>query len=253
MLKTSSIFIGLALIFTLSHLAGCGQRAKKHAKEEKVITHNVLTEEEIADGWELLFDGRTLTGWRGFQKDDVTINEGWYAYQGMLVASGIGADIGGDIITRRQFENFILKTDWRISEGGNSGIFYMVAENDYPAVYATGPEYQIIDNIGYPIELDDKWLTGANYDMHPPVNAPVKHAGEWNTAKIVVDNGHVEHWLNGVKVVEYQLWSEEWEELVASGKWANYPGYGRYPKGHIALQDHGDEVWFRNMKIKELD
>ncbi len=250
MQKNNFILLGLALIFSLSYLAGCGQRAEKEADTEPVVQHNVLTEEEIADGWELLFDGRTVIGWRGFQKDDLTVNEGWYAHQGMLAASGIE---GGDIITRKQFGDFILTAEWRISEGGNSGIFYMVGENGYPAAYATGPEYQILDDLGFAQELEDWHYTGANYGMHAPVDAPVKPAGEWNTTKIVVDNGHVEHWLNDKKVVEYQLWSEEWEELVASGKWSEYPGYGRYPKGHIGLQDHGDNVWFRNIKIKPLN
>ncbi len=253
MQKNSSIFLSFILFFVFALMAGCGQRAEQSADQETAAEHNVLTEEEIAEGWELLFDGRTTTGWRGFGKDDLTIDEGWYARQGALVASGIGGDIGGDIVTRRKFENFILTTEWRISEGGNSGIFFGVAENDYNAVYYTGPEYQLLDDLGYPEPLEDWHYTAANYGMHAPVDAPVKPAGEWNTTKIVVDNGHVEHWLNGTKVVEYELWSEDWEELVASGKWADFPGYGRYSEGHIALQDHGDQVWFRNMKILELE
>jgi hypothetical protein len=251
MQKKKLPLIIITLILALACMAGCGQRTERTAEES--VQHNVLTEQEKSDGWELLFDGRTTTGWRGFRKDDLTIDEGWYAHQGMLVASGTGGDIGGDIVTRRQFENFILETEWRISEGGNSGILYMVAENDYPAVYATGPEYQLLDDLGYPEPLEGWHYTAANYGMHAPVDAPVKPAGEWNSARIVVNNGHVEHWLNGSKVVEYQLWSEEWEELVASGKWADFPGYGRYPRGHIALQDHGHQVWFRNLKIRELD
>ncbi len=252
-MRKNSLFIsGFAVLFALSCLAGCGPRTERTAEEAEEL-HNVLTEEEIAEGWELLFDGRTTTGWRGFQKDDLTIDEGWYAHQGMLVAQGIGCDLTGDIVTRREFENFILEADWRISEGGNSGIFYLVGENGYPAAYVTGPEYQILDDKGYPVELDPTWYTAANYDMHAPVDPPVKPAGEWNTARIVVDNGHVEHWLNGEKVVEYELWSDEWEELVEDSKWAEYPNYGRYRRGHIGLQDHGDQVWFRNIKIRELD
>ena len=253
MQKNSSFVLSLAMVFTLLIISGCGPGAERVAEEEAAVKHNVLTEEEISEGWELLFNGRNPSGWRGFRKADLTMEEGWYAHQGLLVAQGIGCDLTGDIVTERQFENFILTTDWRISEGGNSGILYMVAENDYRAIYYTGPEYQILDDLGYNGELDDTRSTAANYGMHAPDDPPVKPAGEWNTAKIVVDNGHVEHWLNGEKVVEYQLWTEEWEELVAAGKWADYPGYGRYAKGHIALQDHGDQVWFRNMKILELD
>ncbi len=254
MQKNNFFILGFALIFSVSYLTGCGQRTEEKARTDRSHhQHNVLTVEERSQGWKLLFDGRTLNGWRGFQKDDVTVNEKWYAHQGALVSSGTGGDTSGDIVTREQFENFIFKTEWMISEGGKSGIFYMVAENGYPAVYATGPKYQILDDLGYPETLEDWHYTAANYGMHAPADAPVKPAGEWNSTKIVVDNGHVEHWLNDEKVVEYQLWSEEWEELVSSGKWADYPGYGRYSKGHIAVQDHGFPVRFRNMKIRELN
>lgn len=255
MQKNNFIIPLFVFLFSVSYLTGCGERTEKKTTETDRSHHqqNVLSVQERSQGWELLFDGRTLKGWRGFQKDDVTVNEKWYAHKGMLIASGTGGGTTGDIVTRKQFENFILETEWMISEGGNSGIFYMVAENDYPAIYATGPEYQILDNLGYPEPLEDWQLTGANYAMQGPEDAPVKPAGEWNTARIVVDNGHVEHWLNDKKVVEYELWSEDWEDRVESGKWSDYPSYGRYPRGHIALQDHGDQVWFRNMKIKELD
>lgn len=255
MQKNNSILIA-AMVLSLSFMAGCGQGTENRAEEEQAeetVQHNVLTEEEKAEGWQLLFDGRTTNGWRGFRKDDLTIDEGWYAHQGMLASNGTGDDMKGDIVTEEEFDNFILETEWRISEGGNSGIFYLVEEDEYPTVYATGPEYQILDDQGYPEPLEDDQYTGANYGMHAPENAPVKPAGEWNTTRIVVDNGHVEHWLNGEKVVEYELWSDEWKERVASGKWSDYPDYGTYKNGHIALQDHGSQVWFRNMKIRNLD
>lgn len=251
MQKNFLFFSGLAFVFAISGLIACGPAAQRDAEE--TVQHNVLTEEERAEGWELLFNGRTTTGWRGFQKEDLTIDEGWYAHQGTLTTSGTGGDIGGDIVTDRKFSNFILETEWQISEGGNSGILYLVGENGYRAVYETGPEYQLLDDQGVSGQVADWHKTAANYGMHAPQNPPVKPAGEWNTARIVVDNGHVEHWLNGEKVLEYELWTEEWEELVESGKWADYPNYGRYREGHIALQDHGDRVWFRNIKIKELD
>lgn len=253
MQKNRIVILNIALAFTFLYIAGCGPRTEREAEETEEVQHNVLTGEEQEEGWELLFDGRTTNGWRGFQKDDLTIDEGWYAYQGTLAAAGTGGDIGGDIVTERTFENFIFKTEWKISEGGNSGILYLVGENGYPAVYATGPEYQLLDDIGYPEPLEDWHYTAANYGMHAPDDAPVKPAGEWNTTQIIVDNGIVEHWLNGKKVVEYELWSDEWKELVESGKWSDFPDYGKYSEGHIALQDHGDEVWFRNMKIKELE
>ncbi len=253
MQKNIFFILSLATAFFLLVASGCGPRTERVAEEEAVVKHNVLTEDEKAEGWELLFDGRTTSGWRGFLKDDLTIDEGWYPHQGMLATQGTGGTFSGDIVTERQFENFILTTDWRISEGGKSGIFYLVAENDYRAIFHTGPGYRIMDDLGYTGQSEDTELTAANYGMHPPSDPPVKPAGEWNTARIVVDNGHVEHWLNGEKVVEYQLWTDEWEELVAESKWADYPGYGRYSGGHIALQDAGYQVWFRNMKILELD
>jgi hypothetical protein len=251
MQKNFLFFPGLALVFALSGLVACGPGAEREA--EQTVQHNFLTEEEKADGWELLFNGRNTSGWRGFQKEDLTIDEGWYAHGGTLTTSGTGGDIGGDIVTERKFSNFIFETEWRIDEGGNSGILYLVGENGYRAVYETGPEYQLLDDQGISGQAQDWHKTAANYGMHAPQNAPVQPAGEWNTARIVVDNGHVEHWLNGEKVVEYQLWSDEWEKLVSSGKWADFPNYGRYKEGHIALQDHGSRVWFRNMKIKELN
>lgn len=251
MQKFILIIPGFVLVFALSGLVSCGPAAQREAEETE--QHNVLSEEEIAEGWELLFNGRTTSGWRGFQKEDLTIDEGWYAHDGTLTTSGTGGDIGGDIVTERKFSNFILETEWRISEGGNSGILYLVGENGYRAVYETGPEYQLLDDEEYQDQVEDYHFTGAAYGMYAPENAPVKPAGEWNTARIVVDNGQVEHWLNGEKIVEYELWSEEWEERVEAGKWADFPNYGAYREGGIALQDHGDRVWFRNIKIRELD
>jgi hypothetical protein len=230
-------------------LLSCGQGPARDEGKQ----HNMLTEQEKADGWELLFDGKTTRGWRGFQKEDLTIDEGWYAHEGNLVAQGIGGDIGGDIVTNRKFRNFIFETEWKISQGGNSGIFFNVGENGYPAVYATGPEYQLLDDLGYPDRLENHQYTAANYGMHAAENAPVRPAGEWNSTRIVVDNGRVEHWLNGQKVVDYELWTDDWQKLLDEGKWDDFPAYGTYREGHIALQDHGDKVWFRNMKIKVLD
>jgi hypothetical protein len=254
MQKIFSIISCITLVFALILFSGCGQGAQREAETPQ---RNVLSEAEIADGWELLFDGKTTSGWRGFQKEDLTIDEGWYVHNGELAAAGTGGDIGGDIVTNRKFRNFIFETEWRIDNGGNSGIFYLVGENGYKAVYETGPEYQLLDDLGFmntSSEPEPWHMTGANYGMHAPSDPEAfKPATNPNTTRIVVNNGHVEHWLNGVKVVEYELWSDEWKELVASGKWADFPDYGRYREGHIALQDHGSRVWFWNMKIKELD
>jgi hypothetical protein len=212
--------------------------------------HNTLSEMEKEEGWSLLFDGVSMDQWRTYLSDSLY---GWVVEDGAMKALGQGGDIGGDVITRKQYENFDLKLEWKISDGGNSGILFMVHEDTaYRAVYETGPEYQLLDDAGYPDPLEDWQLCAANYAMHVAVNKQLKPAGEWNTARIIKDGSHVEHWLNGRKVVEYELWTEDWEARVAAGKWKDYPGYGRFPKGHISLQDHGDEVWFRDIKIREL-
>lgn len=249
MILITSIFLGFAY--------GTAKEKEEKSSEMKIEeeirssdTLNTLSEKEKQEGWKLLFDGKTTYGWRGFQKE--TVGDGWEIREGTLVALGKGGDLGGDIITIDQFENFELKLEWKISEEGNSGILYNVIEEDYKTVYSTGPEYQLIDDIGYPEELQDWQKTGANYAMHPPVNAKIKNAGEWNTSRILVKDGHVEHWLSGTKVVEYQLWAEEWEELVKNSIWKDYPGYGLAKKGHISLQDHGSLAWFRNIKIRGL-
>jgi hypothetical protein len=195
-----------------------------------------------------MFDGKTLDGWRNFREDTIT---GWIVEDGTLKALGLGSDLTGDIVSEKQYINFELTLDWKIAPQGNSGILYLVLEDTFKTVYSTGPEYQLIDDASFPEPLEEWQKTGANYAMHVAVNKELKPAGEWNTAKILVDEGHVEHWLNGSKVVEYDLWTEEWKALVAAGKWKDYPGYGSARTGHIALQDHGSIAWFRNIKIRE--
>jgi hypothetical protein len=209
--------------------------------------HNQLTKAEKAAGWQLLFDGTSTKGWHVFNKQGTA---GWEVTNGELIALGTN---NNDIITDKQFKNFELSLEWKISPQGNSGIFFNVVEADeYNVVYATGPEYQLLDDEGYPNPLKDAQYSGANYDMHPPAKRMVKPVGEFNTSKIIVNDGHVEHWLNGEKVVEYQLWTPEWNTKVQGSKWKDFPGYGKAKEGHIALQDHGNKIWFRNIKIRPL-
>ncbi|MCD4698496.1 MAG: DUF1080 domain-containing protein [Bacteroidales bacterium] len=200
--------------------------------------------------WIDIFDGVSSKGWKGFKKD--VVPGGWIVKDGNLVALGKGGDLGGDIITARQYEDFELSLEWAISEGGNSGILFHVLEEGYPAVYATGPEYQVLDDAGYPDKLKEWQLAGANYAMHNAQDKILKPAGEFNKSRIIVKDSHVEHWLNGNKVVEYELWSDDWKERVQNSKWKDYPGYGLARKGHIGLQDHGSPVMFRNIKIRNL-
>jgi len=215
--------------------------------------HNTLTQQDLNDGWELLFDGTSLNGWRDYNGDSLTAP--WFAEDGMIQAKGEGADEHGYIVTEKIYENFELVWDWKIAEGGNSGVLYHVVENPKFAVpYVTGPEYQLIDEANFPDPLEDWQKTAADYAMYTtdPEKTVMKPAGEWNTSKIVFDNGHVEHWLNGEKVVEFEAWTDDWFERKNSGKWENAPEYGLARKGAICLQDHGSAAWFRNVKIKEL-
>lgn len=218
------------------------------SKEANLI--NKLSEKEIADGWILLFDGKTTNGWRNFMENKV--GEGWQVDNGILVALGKGGDLGGDIITIDRYEDFELSIDWAISKGGNSGIFYHVLEGTYPTVYASGPEYQIIDDEGYPDPLEDWQKTGADYAMYNPSDKTLKPVGEFNNSRIKVVDKKVEYWLNGKKVVEYELWSDDWKNRVQSNKWKDYPGYGLARNGYIGLQDHGSVAKFRNIKVRDL-
>lgn len=214
---------------------------------------NRLTSAEQKSGWQLLFDGKTTNGWHTYGEKTV---RGWAVQNGELIALGQAGHEGtaNDIVTEAAFENFELVLEWKMSPGGNSGIFFNVLEDpkQYATVYATGPEYQLVDDIGFPEKLENWQKSAANYGMHPPARTVLKPVGEFNRTRIVVNNGHVEHWLNGVKVVNYQLWTPEWEALVKKSKWKDFPGYGRAKSGHIALQDHGNQIWFRNIKIRKL-
>ncbi len=215
--------------------------------------HNTLTQDEIAGGWELLFDGETLNGWRDYNGEQLTAP--WFAEEGMIQAKGEGADEHGYIVTDKIYENFELVWDWKIADGGNSGVLYHVVENPkFTVPYVTGPEYQLIDELNFPQPLEDWQKTAADYAMHTtdPEKTEIKPAGEWNSSRIIFDNGHVEHWLNGEKVIEFEAWSEDWFTRKASGKWENAPEYGLARKGVICLQDHGSAAWFRNIKIREL-
>ncbi len=214
---------------------------------------NKLTTQEAEEGWVLLFDGESLDGWRDYHGEGIA--SPWKAEKGSLTALGQGSDSTGYIVSENQYENFILTFDWKISEGGNSGILYHVVERpEYKVPYVTGPEYQVIDDIGFPEELEEWQKAGADYAMYVCDNdkKQVKKAGSWNTSKIVFDNGHVEHWLNGEKVLEFEAWTDDWFERKSSGKWDFAPEYGLARSGHLALQDHGSRVWYKNMKLKEL-
>jgi hypothetical protein len=198
-----------------------------------------------APGWRPLFDGKTLDGWRGYKKD--VAPEGWQVQDGALVRLGKG----GDIVTTEEFGDFELALEWKVAEGGNSGIFYRALETS-AEIWHNAPEYQVLDNARHKDGASALTSTGACYALYPPSRNVMRPAGDWNDTRILARGTHVEHWLNGVKVVEYEIGSADWKAKVAASKFKVYPGFGEQPKGRIALQDHGDLVSYRNIRIREL-
>ncbi len=224
-----------------------------------------LTDAEVKDGWKSLWDGKTTNGWRGAKLDGFP-DKGWQMKDGILTilaTDGAEATGPGDIITEKVYGNFELQLEFKITEGANSGIKYFVdPEMNKGSGSAIGCEYQVLDDDKHP---DAKKGVAGNrtlaslYDLIPSSNLeepgspkPFKGVGAWNVARIVSENGHVEHWLNGVKVVEYERFTQMFKALVAYSKYSKWPEFGQWPVGHILLQDHGNEVSYKNIKIKEL-
>lgn len=199
-----------------------------------------------AAGWISLFDGQTITGWHNYKTPGAPV-VGWSAINGELVRTGAG----GDLTTDRQYANFELELEWKVEPGGNSGIIYRIDPSS-DVSYTSGPEMQILDDTKHPDGKNPLTSAGANYALHPATPGIVKPVGEWNAVRLLVNGNHVEHWLNGTKMVEYELGSPDWETRRQASKFATWAGYGRAPRGYIALQDHGDRVYFRNIRIREL-
>ncbi|MBN8851576.1 MAG: DUF1080 domain-containing protein [Sphingobacteriales bacterium] len=204
--------------------------------------------------WIKLFDGKTLKGWHGFNKGAAPVKN-WTVIDGALVCLGAAPDAaGGDLVSDGQYENFILEWDWKVDKGSNSGVMYHVVEDKkYHSPYQTGPEYQIIDDVTFPEKLEEWQKAGADYAMHPAnANKKLAQVGQWNSSKIVFNHGHVEHWLNGKKIVEFTAWDKDWNNKKAKGKWKDYPDYGLARTGFLALQDHGNKAYYKNIRIKAL-
>jgi hypothetical protein len=206
---------------------------------------NTLTAEEKAAGWRLLFDGKSTAGWRAYGADSMP--SGWQAVEGSLTRVSRAADI----ITKEQFGDFELSLDWKLEPRGNSGIFYRAVEG-LEWIYHGAPEYQVLDDAGHRDGQNPLTSAGSDYGLYPAPRDVVKPAGEWNSTRIVARGAHVEHWLNGQKVVEYEQGSPDWASRVAGAKFAAWPQYGKAMRGHIGIQEHGGRVEFRNIKIREL-
>jgi hypothetical protein len=197
-----------------------------------------------------LFDGKTLNGWHMYLKSDAT--PAWTVVNGTIQLNP-KAEGQGDLLTDKEYENFELSLEWNISEGGNSGLIFGVHEDPaFQNTYDSGIEMQILDNKNAEDNKKANHLAGSLYDMKAPSQDAAKPAGQWNVAKLRKQNGHLTFWVNGVKTVETQIGSTEWQTMLENSKFKNWKNFAKYPKGHIALQDHGHEVAFRNIKIKQL-
>lgn len=249
MVRTRSGFAGLIAAGTLLVpllLGGC-RRAATNASPGQSASPATTTAAASAGGpWTVLFDGTSLAGWHNFATPGAPA-QGWSAINGVLTRTGEG----GDLATDREYENFELELEWKVGPRGNSGVIYRI-DPTAEVTYSSGPEMQVLDNDRHPDGRNPLTSAGANYALHAPPAGVVKAATLWNAARLVVNGRHVEHWLNGVKVVEYELGSADWEARRRLSKFATSERYGRATRGLIALQDHGDRVEYRNIRLKEL-
>jgi hypothetical protein len=257
--------IAMILFVFLCGLSACGPGPDKKNIQAEEIPANTLSEEEAADGWSLLFDGKSFEGWRGLGRESIPQGS-WTVEQGAIkkIPSGevpLQEDgqplAGGDILTEKTFTDFELRFEWKISLGGNSGLKYNVSEDmstAYPPISAAlGFEYQILDDDNHPDAKNGANRTAAAlYDLLPPEGKTLNPVGEWNTGRIVFVGNHGEHWLNGVKVLEYDLGPPEMEARLEASKYRIYEDFGQKRRGHIVIQDHTDAAWYRNIKIKEF-
>lgn len=249
-MKSTCLALFVALLLALN-LNAVSQNTAKGAI-------NTLTEKEAKSGWILLFDGKTSEGWRSYNK--TTFPSDWNIEDGAIHLKGsgngeAGSVNGGDLVYGRKFANFHLKIEWKISEGGNSGIFYLAQEVPGKEIWRTAPEFQVLDNDRHPDAMlgkDGNRQAGSLYDLLPANPQNTKPAGEWNSAEILSYQGTIIHFQNGEKILEYHLWTPEWNALVAGSKFPTYnPDWAKVAKeGVIGLQDHGNDVWYRSIKIQ---
>jgi 3-keto-disaccharide hydrolase len=211
-----------------------------------LLISNPVSRGRTDSNWRVLFDGTALSQWRGYK--DEAVPAGWRIADGALVKDGSV----GDLMTRAQFGDFELELEWRIGDAGNSGIFYRGTQ-EYDHIYWSAPEYQLLDDVKGADNKTRLTCAGAVYAIYPSPPGHLKPVGQWNRARIVARGAHVEHWLNDFKLVEYELWTQDWEAKVKASKFAVYPNFGRAKRGYIALQgDHDGSLGFRNIKIREV-
>ena len=214
--------------------------------KDKPATVYPRPKREIENGWKVLFDGKSTSEWRGYKQKDMPAT-GWSIENGILENKGGG----GDLVSREEYADFDLALEWRVPEGSNSGIFFHASE-DHDYVWESAPEMQILDDAHHPDGKNPKTSAGSNYALIAPPPNVTRPIGCWNEVRLSVRGSHVEHWMNGVKLLEYELWTPEWKALVAASKFSKMPGYGLNKTGRIALQDHGDAVSFRDIRIRPL-
>jgi hypothetical protein len=241
---TTKFKLAIALAGSLGAIAPLAGQAQKPA--------TTTTTASTGGGWVQLFDGKDLKGWRGYKKPDASETR-WKVENGMLTINSNGAgDTKGqrDLITEGTYEQFDLRWEWKISQGGNSGVKYFVLEDENSAI---GHEYQVIDDERHPdAKIGPHRQTAAFYDVFPAHDRPLKPAGEWNTSEVIVKGKHVTHILNGKTVLEYDLESPELKAAIAKSKFKDIARFGKLQPGHILVQDHGDQVWYRKIEIKNL-
>lgn len=235
-------------------IAHCQTSAQKSLMK---MQDNMLSNQEKNQGWKLLFDGKTTNGWHSYGYS--TVGKAWNISDNSLhldVANKKDwpANESKDILTKDEYDNFHLKADWKLAKKGNSGIIFYVHEDKskYHNTYETGPEMQVLDNAGHSDAKIPKHRAGDLYDLISSSSEPVKPAEEWNHAEIKCKNGKLDFYLNGVHIISTTLWDENWKKLIAGSKFKSMPGFGTFKKGHIALQEHGEEVWYKNIKIRKL-
>lgn len=228
-----------------------GKEPTVEAVKEIVLGDNTLTAQEKEEGWQLLFDGKTLDGWHVFNTDG---DDGkWEVKDGTLWFNTESEGKSGDITSDKTYTNFEFSLEWNISACGNSGIFWGVQEDGvYDRTFKSAPEMQVLDNTCHPDAKIHTHKAGDLYDLIPTSSMTVKPAGEWNKVKIKNDNGKVTFWQNDVEVVKFEMFTDEWKAMLADSKFVEWPEFGTYRTGKLALQDHGNDVWFKNIKVKEL-